>query len=401
MTFHLTSWHIRWPLLTVVVALWTSAAAFASPLSGPCTLPSGWWQASDPGREPVAGHAVLTRAAAAGIVLLGEQHDDADHHRWQAQVLAGLLALRPDLVIGFEMFPRRVQPALDRWVAGELTVAALLAQTGWEENWNLPIDLYLPLFEFARINRLPMIALNVDATLTRRIGLEGRDNIPEHEREGVGRAAPASEAYRDYLFTIYRTHAHGQGGRNSRAFRYFVEAQQNWDRAMAEALAGRRVAGPQGTPPLVVGIIGSGHLRHGFGVPHQLRDLGVDRVVTLLPLSPEDGCHEIRPGLAEALFVLPKKASLPSPPPRLGIQLADAEARQAGVRLLSVTAGSLAERSGLAVGDRLLDVAGRPAATAGTVSAIVRAAIPGTWLPLRVQRGETTFEVVIRFPPAP
>jgi uncharacterized iron-regulated protein len=287
MTFHLTSWHIRWPLLTVVVALWTSAAAFASPLSGPCTLPSGWWQASDPGREPVAGHAVLTRAAAAGIVLLGEQHDDADHHRWQAQVLAGLLALRPDLVIGFEMFPRRVQPALDRWVAGELTVAALLAQTGWEENWNLPIDLYLPLFEFARINRLPMIALNVDATLTRASASRvGTISPSTSARASAAQRRPA----RPIAITCSPSTARmrtARGARNSRAFQYFVEAQQNWDRAMAEALAGRRVAGPQGTPPLVVGIIGSGHLRHGFGVPHQLRDLGVDRVVTLLPLSPE------------------------------------------------------------------------------------------------------------------
>jgi hypothetical protein len=77
---------------------------------------------------------VLARAAAAEIVLLGEQHDDEDHHRWQAQVLAGLHALRPDMVIGFEMFPRQVQPALERWVAGELTVPAFLAQTAWDRE---------------------------------------------------------------------------------------------------------------------------------------------------------------------------------------------------------------------------------------------------------------------------
>jgi hypothetical protein len=50
------------------------------------------------------------------VLLLGEQHDDADHHQWQLQVLAGLHALRPEMIIGFEMFPRRVQPVLDRWV---------------------------------------------------------------------------------------------------------------------------------------------------------------------------------------------------------------------------------------------------------------------------------------------
>ena len=81
--------------------------------------------------------------------------------------------------------------------------------------------------------------------------------------------------------------------------------------------------------------------------------------------------------------------------------VADADAGQGGVRVLAVTAGSLAERSGLAVGDRLLEVAGRPTASAGAVIAGVRAAPPGTWLPLRVKRGEATFEAVIRFPPSP
>jgi uncharacterized iron-regulated protein len=46
------------------------------------------------------------------IVLLGEQHDDEDQHRWWAQVLAGLHALPLEWVIGFERFPRQVQPAL-------------------------------------------------------------------------------------------------------------------------------------------------------------------------------------------------------------------------------------------------------------------------------------------------
>ena len=66
------------------------------------------------------------------IVLLGEQHDDEDQHCWWAQVLAGLHALRLEWVIGSERFPRQVQPALSRCVAGALTRPAFLAQTGWE-----------------------------------------------------------------------------------------------------------------------------------------------------------------------------------------------------------------------------------------------------------------------------
>ncbi len=70
---------------------------------------------------------LLAAMAGRAVVLLGEQHDDMDHHRWQLQTLATLHTLRPRMVIGFEMFPRRVQPVLDRWVAGELTEAEFLA----------------------------------------------------------------------------------------------------------------------------------------------------------------------------------------------------------------------------------------------------------------------------------
>ncbi len=390
-------------LLSAGAPLVTAAASLGSPaLPAACAAPGGWWQASGATPASVSSKEVLARAAAAEIVLLGEQHDDEDHHRWQAQVLAGLHALRPEMVIGFEMFQRQVQPALERWVAGELTLPAFLAQTAWEENWNFPIELYLPLFEFARINRIPMVALNVDAKLTRAIGDKGWDAIPNRERQGVGRAAPASEAYRDFLFGVYSEHAHRQEARSSRGFQYFVEAQQNWDRAMAEALLARRISGPQGQPPpLIVGIMGSGHLRYGLGVPHQLRDLGVGRVVTLLPLSANEDCREIRPNLANAVFTLPKKPAPPVPPPRLGVQLEDADTGQGGVRVLAVTAGSLADRSGLVAGDSLLEVAGRPASKAAAVTAVVRAAPPGTWLPLRIRRGEAMLDVVIRFPPPP
>jgi uncharacterized iron-regulated protein len=395
---------VRWPVLSLlalavaiaVVSLLPGSAA----VPAACTVPTGWLRVGDGTGASVPANDVLARAAAADVVLLGEQHDEADHHRWQAQVLAGLHALRPQMVVGFEMFPRRVQPVLDRWVAGELSAPALLAQTDWEEVWNFPAALYLPLFEFVRINRLPMLALNVDARLTRAIGDKGWDAVPENEREGVGRAAPASAPYRDFLFSVYREHAHGEGGRDGRGFRHFVEAQLNWDRAMAEALAARLASGQgDGRPPLVVGVIGSGHLRHGHGVPHQLRALGVGRVVTLLPLSFADACREMQPGLADALFVLPAKPALPVPPPRLGVQLEDIGGGGSGVRVQAVTAGSLAEKSGLMAGDRLLEVAGRPADQAAAVIARVRTAAPGTWLPLRVARGDATLDIVVRLPP--
>lgn len=335
------------------------------------------------------------------VVLLGEHHDEDDHHRWQLQTLTALHAQRPNLVLGFEMFPRRVQPVLDQWVAGNLTVAQFLERSEWGKVWNMPAQLYLPLFEFARMNRIPMIALNVDDKLNKAIIDKGWDAVPESLREGVGRAAPPEDGYRDFLFEIYRQHLDmrkkepEKASRSDAAFRYFVESQTAWDRAMAEALA-RAANGPG--KPLAVGIMGSGHVRHGHGVPHQLRALGVRDVGMLLPVPADFDCREIRPGLAHALFALPAVAFVHPEPPRLGVQL---EEKDEAVRVAQVVPGSLAERTGIKSGDRFLEVAGVAMKKVSPVIAAIRSQPAGTWLPLKVGRGEETLEIVVKFPAKP
>lgn len=376
----------------------TAAAASA------CLTPAAW-SSLDGERPRVTGALpLLTEMAKRDVVLLGELHDEHDHHRWQLQALAALHVQRPNMVMGFEMFPRRVQPALDRWVAGELTVKEFLEQSQWDKVWNLPAELYLPLFEFARINRIRMVALNVDQQLTRAIADKGWEAIPPAEREGVGRPAAPDEDYRDVLFQVYREHparkgiADDKAARGDAAFAHFVEAQTTWDRAMAEALARALSAGPAGAKPLVVGVMGSGHIRYGHGVPHQLRDLGVTRIGTLLPVPADFSCEDVRTGFADAVFALPTYAAAKPEPPRLGVRL---DEDGGAVRIANVTAGSLADKTGLKNGDHLVEVGGQPAKQLRSVIASVRAQPPGTWLPMRVKRGDETLDLVVKFPPAP
>lgn len=366
---------------------------------------SGRWLSFD-GKQvrAVATTSVIADAVNNEVVLLGEQHDVEDHHRWQLQVLSALHAQRPDLVIGFEMFPRRVQPVLDRWVAGKMTTKEFLAQAEWDQIWNFPPQYYLPLFEFARINRIPMLALNVDKKLTRAISEKGWESVPSAEREGIGRAAAPAPAYREFLRDMHRLHAaergqaHGrQGGKPEPTFENFVAAQLAWDRAMAEALAKPLKAGRDGRP-LVIGVMGSGHIRFGHGVEHQLRDLGIERVASLLPASLQGECQDLQSGLADAIFVLPEKSQAVPEPPRLGITLEDDDK---GLRIAQVKPGSLAEKSGLQAGDRILEMAGRPSTNSNEAVAVIRRQPPGTWLPLRVARKDTQIDVVVRFPASP
>lgn len=363
---------------------------FSSAAAAEC-VPVGQWIA--PGAKQIAGKDVLARAAARRVVLLGESHDNAEHHRWQLHTIAALHALRPDMALAFEMFPRRVQPALDRWVAGELNEADFLAAAEWRKFWTFDPSLYMPIFHFARMQRMPMRAINVEHSLTREVGKTGFDGVPAERREGVTRPAPATEAYIERLLEVYGQHDRGKAGRNDLVFRRFVESQLVWDRAMAEGIAAALDRSPKA---LVVGVIGGGHLSYGHGVAHQLRDLGVNDVMTLLPWDRSADCAELVAGLADAVFGVSAPAATQAQRQRLGVAL---ETTESGVVIRSVEKDSVAEAAGLRSGDVFADVAGRPARQAGDIVEAVQRQAPGTWLPIKVKRQSETLELVAKFPP--
>lgn len=247
---------------------------------------------------------VMAEMARAPAVLLGERHDRADHHRWQMQIAAGLLAHRPKMVMGFEMFPQRLDPVLADWVAGNLDEAQFLERAEWGKVWGFPAELYLPLFHFCRLHRVPMVGLNCRRALVSDVGAGGWDSIPVEAREGITPSAPASPAYRRYLFEITggaRPDRAAQGPEDV-AFDRFVRAQQTWDRAFACRIVEAAQRWPDA---LVVGIIGRGHLEYRGGTPAQLDDIGFTGARVLLPQETCPKAMPPAPDLACAVYGLP------------------------------------------------------------------------------------------------
>lgn len=374
--------------------------------------------------ETLAPEALIASLARRPVVLLGEEHGNAEHHRWQLHTLAALHGHNSNLMVGFEMFPRRVQAALDRWVGGELDVASFLKAAEWHNVWRLDPGFYLPLFHFARQNRVAMIALNVDRGFVARVGREGWAALPSGERFGLSDPAPASDAYREFLARVFSEKqarkAEGHAGIEQEAgveqekgahpsesdlasimasedFMRFVEAQLTWDRAMAEALAEARRKQPNA---LVVGIMGQGHVQYGHGVAHQLAALGVPGAAGLLPVEPLAACHELPADLAEAVFVTaPASQGTPTrPKARLGVMIETAD--DGGARILEVVEGSVAQASALSPGDVVISAAGFAIEQISDLIKIVQRQAPGTWLPLTIQRDGETREVVAKFPTA-
>jgi uncharacterized iron-regulated protein len=342
--------------------------------------------------------ALTTALSRQRVVLLGEGHDIPEHHRWQLQTIAELHAQRPDIVLGFEMFPRAAQPVLDRWVAGALSEAELLRDTDWKRTWRFDAQMYLPIFHFARMNRIPMVALNVEPAFVREVGSAGFDAVPEARREGVSRPAPALPAYEQFLFESYAQHPSGPERaapkRDDPRFQRFVESQLVWDRAMAQRIAEVFATHPDA---LVVALMGTGHLVNGWGVPQQLRALGVPDATVLLPWEPENDCATLVAGYADAVFGLGPRSEESGPRPRLGLWL---EPGNGGVAIKDIEKGGIGEQAGLRQGDVLVEVAGRTPRMPGDVSDAVQRQAPGTWLPLKVRRDGRTLEIIAKFPPS-
>lgn len=245
----------------------------------------------------------LLELAQKQVVLLGERHDIAEIHRWQLHTANYLHAYRSNMMMGFEMFPARVQPVLDEWVAGLLSTEAFLEKVEWSTVWGFPPEIYLPLFHFCRQMGVKMLALNCYRELVTRVGKEGWDAIPESMRDGLTPSAPPLEGHKAYLQSL-------TGNRFLDAEKQeipdrFIRAQQTWDRAfacnIAKALKEAETTSPD-SPPLIIGIIGKGHLEYGYGTPHQLKDLGINEVAVLIPT--EDDSHDLEKihGVADAIF---------------------------------------------------------------------------------------------------
>jgi uncharacterized iron-regulated protein len=315
------------------------------------------------------------------VLLLGEIHTSAADHAWQLATLKALAQLQRPLALGLEMVPAARQPILTRLASSQVGEAGFLAEVDWAGIWGHDPELYLPLLRWARQQGVPLLALNVEPEVMRRVRREGLAAIPPAEREGIGIPAPDGAAYQQQLRSAWRAHrAMGEGNNplspgETKDLERFIASQLLRDRAMAERIAAAHRRDPN---RLVVALIGRGHLEHG-GVPTQLGQLGLARVLSRQRPELPEGC---------------------GPPPvgaRLGAYL---ESAAGAVWVRRVAPGSASAGAGLQAGDRVLAVNGEPVGRAGQV--IRRVLQQPAEVPLRllIERAGRRLELEVKLAPA-
>src|SRR5690606_15024241 len=101
---------------------------------------------------------VLKEAEKADVVFFGELHNNSLGHWLQLQVLKGLQAENPGLVVGSEIFEREDQLNLDEWFSGQITENNFEAEAKLWKNYNTD---YRPVLRYAKEKELRFIATNV------------------------------------------------------------------------------------------------------------------------------------------------------------------------------------------------------------------------------------------------
>lgn len=238
--------------------------------------------------EEVAAHRTLEPAslfdalAGARVVVLGEKHDNPDHHALQAQAIDALVARGRKPAVVFEMIERGQQAALDAARArAPGDVDSIAAALDWEHSGWPEWSLYRPVFESAVRHGLPILWGSLDRGDVMAIGQRGTAAldpafVAEHRLAEPSVDAPA-EALREEM-----RQAHCSMLPES-----MLDAMVLVQRARDATLASQ-VQAALARASSVVLITGNGHARKDRGVPRYLeRAYGVaSRVLALLEVQP-------------------------------------------------------------------------------------------------------------------
>src|SRR5690554_6866477 len=151
--------------------------------------------------QPVTLTELARELASADVVVIGEFHGHQGAHLLQARLQAALHQQRPDQVLVMEAFETDTQPAIDRYLAGELGESELIEDArGWE-NYR---GSYRPLMEYARHHGLPVRAANAPVDLVRCVGQQGKSYVgtlaPEHRQALPDQPFPQVAGYRERFF---------------------------------------------------------------------------------------------------------------------------------------------------------------------------------------------------------
>jgi uncharacterized iron-regulated protein len=297
---------------------------------------------------------VIEGAAEKKIVYVGEYHDKFAHHNVEFEVIRSLHRKDPKIAVGMEMFQRPFQSVLDEYIAGAIDERGFLKKSEYFTRWGFDFNLYKPILDFCRAEKVPVVALNIRREITDKVAKSGMDSLtPDEKKELPAQMDFSDDEYRHRLKDVFEEHKNSP----DRVFDFFYQAQVIWDETMAQSVD--EFLRRQPDRRMVV-IAGGGHLAHGSGIPKRaFRRNGQEYAVII-------NDAEVERGVADYIVFPPPLEGVTAP--RLMAVLKEEGGK---VFITGFSQESPAEMAGLRVGDVILSLDNEPVKDVGDVKLVL------------------------------
>jgi uncharacterized iron-regulated protein len=234
------------------VTSWKSAFGRNHPLTGRI------WDVSS--ARFIDRQSLVTRLARADFLLLGERHDNPEHHLLQAEVLRSLIALGRRPAVGFEMFGLDDASAIASHLAFAPNDAAGLGRAvNWNKSGWPDWAMYQPIAEAALEAKLRIVATNLPLATARKMSTDGLAALEPSVRRELDLDQPLSDAmFATMAADIRNSHC---GYASEESVKAMVGVQRARDAQMAQSLIAA------GDPDGAILVAGAGHVRNDYGIP--------------------------------------------------------------------------------------------------------------------------------------
>ena len=179
-------------------------------------------------KQIIAIEKIVSDMSGADVLFFGEEHNDSAGHYLENQIFRALHARYGNAIaLSLEMFEADNQIALNEYLAGFIDEARLAKDARLWSNYK---D-YRPMIEYAKQNRIPVIAANPPrryVTLVTRRGMKALDSLDKEAKKYLPPLPfdTLSGRYRDKFMDIMK----GSPGSSSRNIYY---SQNLWDAGMS------------------------------------------------------------------------------------------------------------------------------------------------------------------------